>query len=148
MSCRGTNGYLPITSAKLTVGYIHIYDLFVKIITVSQYKNTGKYFYEDWIGWPICFKVVAENRNCSCLVMSCNRANASCIIWAALHSQFNVKVILLSHSTSCSNYFWQNIRGLNYCIYSCIALGVLKWRRDFAFSLYYNAVTIDQDIGR
>ena len=34
-------------SAKLTVGYIHIYDLFVKIITVSQYKNRGKYFYED-----------------------------------------------------------------------------------------------------
>jgi len=35
------------TSAKLTVEYIHIYDLFVKIITVSQYKNTEKYFYED-----------------------------------------------------------------------------------------------------
>ena len=36
-----------LASAKLTVEYIHIYDLFVKIITVSQYKNTEKYFYED-----------------------------------------------------------------------------------------------------
>ena len=36
-----------VASAKLTVEYIHIYDLFVKIITVSQFKNTEKYFYED-----------------------------------------------------------------------------------------------------
>jgi len=50
------------TSAKLTVGYIHIYDLFVKIIMVSQYKNTGKCFYKDWIGWPhgyILFKLLS-----------------------------------------------------------------------------------------